>query len=170
MPGDLIIDLVRHMKPKNASNWAGDDFERPLSKIGRRQAIAHANAMAEGDPIAAVYSSPALRCRDTLRPLAEKLDLTLLIEPLLAEVPRLLPIGAESPLLSKLRTAHPEGGRVVACSHGDVLPAFLQSLDATTEEDLPVLLKGFGGWYRVLVSADHVSIERFEVPAGFPKD
>ena len=170
MPDELIIDLIRHMKAKNTAKWTDDDFERPLNKLGRRQAEVHANAMAEGDPIVAVYSSPALRCRETVRPLTERLDLPLLIEPMLGEMPRLLPRGAENPLLSVLREAHPDGGRVVVCSHADTIPALLHSLGAARDDDLPVQLKGFGGWYRVRVTGIDVSIERFEPPAGFPRD
>ena len=170
MPTDLIIDLVRHMKAKNRAKWTDNDDERPLSKLGLRQAEMHAGVMAKGDPIAAVYSSPALRCRETVRPLAARLGLTLLIEPLLAEMPRLLPIGAESPLLTTLRESHPDGGRIVACSHADTIPAFLDSLDAASGTPLPGLLKGFGGWYRVHVAGPDVHIERFDAPVGFPRD
>jgi 8-oxo-dGTP diphosphatase len=170
MDGELIIDLVRHMKAKNRAKWDEDDEVRPLTKLGRRQAEMHAATMAEGEPIVAVYSSPALRCRETVRPLAERLGLTLLIEPLLAEMPPILPIGAETPLLTKLREAHPAGGRIVACGHADTIPAFLESLDVRADAPLPGLLKGFGGWYRVQVTADDGRLERIEAPGGFPKD
>ena len=172
MADALIIDLVRHMKARNRLKWGEDDDARPLSKLGVRQAEMHAGVMAEGEAIAAVYSSPALRCRQTIEPLAELLGLEMRIEPLLAETLLLasLPAGAENPLLSKLRQAHPEGGRIVACSHGDTIPAFLDSLEREPRWDLPAVLKGFGGWYRVRVAGDDVGIERIEAPEGFPRE
>ena len=170
MPGDLIIDLVRHMKAKNRRKWTGDDDERALSKLGLRQAEIHAGAMLEGNSIVAVYSSPALRCRQTVGPLAKRLGLSLLIEPLLAEIPRLLPVGAENPLLAKLRDAHPDGGRIVACSHADTIPAILYSLQVRPGFGIPAVLEGFGGWYRARIAGADVRIERFAAPPGFPKN
>jgi 8-oxo-dGTP diphosphatase len=172
MPADLILDLVRHMKARNRRKWQGSDDERPLTKLGLRQAEAQAAAMVEGEPIVAVYSSPALRCRQTVEPLAQRLGIDVRIEPLLAETRRLalVPAGAESPLLALLREAHPGGGRVVACSHADTIPAFLASLGVETVFVLPPVLDGFGGWYRVVVSGDRVSIEEFPAPMAFPGD
>ena len=157
---ELVIDLVRHMKARNREKWGEDDDVRPLSKLGLRQAEMQAGVMAEAGDIVAVYSSPALRCRETMEPLAQRLGLEVRIEPLLAETRLLasLPMGAENPLLARLREAHPEGGRVVACSHGDTIPAFLASLDTEPAPSLPGVLKGFGGWYRVRVEGDSVSI------------
>ena len=44
----LTIDLVRHMKAKNRQKWTAPQDERPLSKLGLRQAKFHADAMLEG--------------------------------------------------------------------------------------------------------------------------
>ena len=172
MAGELIIDLVRHMKARNRLKWTGEDDERPLTKLGLRQAEMHAGVMASGERIEAVYSSPAVRCRQTIEPLAERLGFIPRIEPLLAETRLLssLPIGAENPLLSRLREAHPDGGRVVACGHGVTIPAFLESLNAEATIAVPGVLKGFGGWYRVRVTGDSVRIERVGAPDGFPVD
>jgi broad specificity phosphatase PhoE len=168
----LTIDLVRHMKARNRTKWGEDDDARPLSKLGLRQAEMQAGVMAAGERIIAVYSSPALRCHQTMEPLAQRLGMEVLVEPLLAETRlfSLLPSEAENPLLTKLRQAHPEGGRIVACSHGDTIPAFLESLDAQTGPVLPGLLKGFGGWYRARITGDSTSIERVQAPEGFPTD
>jgi broad specificity phosphatase PhoE len=171
MGGELIIDLVRHMKARNAAKWGEADDARPLSKLGQRQAGVHAVAMAAGEPIVALYCSPAQRCRETIRPLARRLGLEVQIEPMLADTRlfALLPVGVENPLLGMWQDAHPEGGRIVACSHGDTIPAFLESLNAEDDNALPALLKGFGGWYRVRVSGDVVRIEHVEAPEGFPE-
>jgi 8-oxo-dGTP diphosphatase len=128
--------------------------------------------MAAGEPIVAVYSSPALRCRQTVEPLAQRLGIDVIVEPLLAETRRLalVPAGAVSPLLEKLREAHSGGGRVVACSHADTIPAFLASLDVEAPFFLPAVLEGFGGWYRVAVSGDRLSVTEFPAPLGFPPD
>lgn len=174
MPEDLIIDFVRHMKARNAGKWTESDSSRPLSKLGLQQAEFHAAAMADAGPIDTVYSSPALRCRQTIEPLVTRLGVEVQIEPLLAET-RLfeaLPIGASNPLLTVLSAAHPGGGRVVACSHGDTIPAILESLGFAEPGRYRGVLKGFGGWYRVRIGGGGTvtEITRFEVPAGFPAD
>ena len=172
MPEALTIDLVRHMKARNAGKWTAPDNERPLSRLGRKQAKMHAEVMAQGDPIVALYASPALRCRQTLGPLVRILNLEVQVEPLLAEtgIFAMLPIGAANPWLAELQEAHPDGGRIVACSHGDTIPAFLASLAVEPYVTAGAVIKGFGGWFRVRIDQQGTRIERFDVPEGFPTD
>jgi broad specificity phosphatase PhoE len=54
--------------------WTGDQDRRPLSDLGRRQAARLAAALA-ATPVHALFSSPALRCRQTLEPLADRFGL-----------------------------------------------------------------------------------------------
>jgi 8-oxo-dGTP diphosphatase len=128
--------------------------------------------MMRSDRVDAVYCSPALRCRQTIEPLAERLGLPVRVEHLLAETGLLLslPIGAQNPLLARFQADLPDGGRIVACSHADTIPAFLDSLQPD-DQGLPrPELKGFGGWHRVRVDGAEVTIERYEPPEGFPQD
>ena len=67
------IYLVRHAKAGDRSRWDGADSLRPLSKTGRRQAEAIADALV-GAGIARVVSSPFARCRQTVEPLCGRLD------------------------------------------------------------------------------------------------
>ena len=64
------VFLVRHAKAGDRSTWQGDDDGRPLTKAGRRQARALVDVFA-GRPINRIVSSPAVRCVDTVEPLAE---------------------------------------------------------------------------------------------------
>jgi len=188
----LTIDLVRHMKAKNRSKWTSSQDERPLSKLGLRQAAFHAAALLEGDAIVAIYSSPALRCRTTIRPVAERLGIEVQIEPLLAETggyPE--PAGwagfnfgidrkdSSNPMgpafwtgrglafVNTVREAYPDGGRIVACSHGDTIPLIVASLAGLHGLDPPSPLWGFGGWYRIRLEGDNATIETIEPPEGF---
>src|SRR5688500_10314549 len=180
------------MKAKNRQKWTAPQDERPLTKLGLRQAALHADAMLRGEPITAIYSSPALRCRATIGPVAERLGIEIQSEPLLAEsdgYPE--PAGwagfnfdmdredSGNPMgpaywtgrgfafVNKLREAHPDGGRIVACSHGDTIPLIVTSLAGLHGIEPPLPLWGFGGWYRIKLDDNHVSIERFEPPDGF---
>ena len=59
-----IIDLVPHMDAGDRNVWQGDQDERPLTDLGWEQARAQAEALA-GEKIDALYTSPALRARQT---------------------------------------------------------------------------------------------------------
>jgi len=75
---------VRHAKAGSRSHWSGDDSRRPLSKKGLKQAEALVTAF-EPFPIAAIFSSPFLRCVQTVEPLARARKLALKQSPALAE-------------------------------------------------------------------------------------
>jgi len=161
----LTIDIVRHMKAKNREKWTAPQDERPLTKLGKRQADFHVEAVLTGEPIGAIYTSPARRCTSTIAPLAVRLGLEGRVEPMLAEGQSL---QQTMRLLDTLRERHP-AGRIVLCSHGDTIPAMLAGIAGSHATSLPPSLKGFGGWYRIRLEGDDATIERFDPPAGFPQ-
>ncbi len=61
--------VIRHAKAGSRSHWTSDDRVRPLSKKGRKQADELVSVF-ETVPITAIYSSPYLRCLQTVEPLA----------------------------------------------------------------------------------------------------
>jgi 8-oxo-dGTP diphosphatase len=66
--------VVRHAKAGSRSHWTGDDRMRPLSKKGEKQAEALIDLF-HGLTVSAVFSSPYLRCVQTVAPLAEAREL-----------------------------------------------------------------------------------------------
>ena len=114
----MRFHLLRHAHAGDRSRWTGDDADRPLSDKGERQAAALAGALAD-EGVDRLWSSPYLRCRQTLAPLGRKLGLAIRDEPLLAE-------GGWGPAaLDALLAEAAAGRRVAACSHGDVIPAVI---------------------------------------------
>lgn len=63
--------LLRHAKAEPKSDWPDSDDARPLAERGRRDAAAVAILLACFAPRAEVYTSPAVRCEQTVRPYAE---------------------------------------------------------------------------------------------------
>jgi 8-oxo-dGTP diphosphatase len=61
--------FVRHAKAGGREQWTGDDSLRPLTNKGQKQAEKLV-AIFESFPITAVYSSPSVRCVQTVEPLA----------------------------------------------------------------------------------------------------
>ena len=68
-------------------------------------------------------SSPKKRCVETITPLAEALESTVKIEPNLSEGYSTKNLDA---FIEKLK--HEDAEVIVACSHGDWIPAFVQRL------------------------------------------
>jgi phosphohistidine phosphatase SixA len=61
--------VVRHAKAGSRGHWKGDDRLRPLSKKGQIQAEELVKSL-KPLPISAIFSSPYLRCMETVQPLA----------------------------------------------------------------------------------------------------
>jgi len=107
------INLIRHAKAKNRLAWEEPDDVRPLTKRGRREALAIAARLGE-EPIARLVSSPFVRCLQTLEPLAAALELPIETTDLLAE-------GADGGSAAELLLSVAGNGPIAACTHGDVL-------------------------------------------------
>jgi len=110
--------LVRHAKAGQRSEWRDDDAVRPLSKSGRRQADAVADRLAN-QVAGPLLSSPFLRCRQTLEPLARRIGLEVMDDVRLSEGQPF------EPALELLESA-PDGS--VLCVHGDLLPELIGAL------------------------------------------
>lgn len=135
------VELVRHAKAGSRDQWTqGPDRDRPLSASGREQADWLTTELSAGQPVAALYTSPLVRCRQTLEPLAAALGLPLVDADALAEAAGVPVVDAGSlwvgsawlagralGLLDHAVAEH-AGARVVCCSHGDVLPSLLALL------------------------------------------
>ena len=117
-----VAYLIRHGKAGDRGAWQGPDELRPLTKPGVRQAEAIAEALG-GEPIARVISSPAVRCVDTVRPLADRLGVALERDLDLMEGKG--PAGA-----ARLVATATAGSAVALSSHGDVIWELLADLEA----------------------------------------
>jgi 8-oxo-dGTP diphosphatase len=182
----ITIELVGHMAAGDRRLWTEDQDLRPLSELGRRQAARMAEALSNG-PVDGLYSSPALRCRQTLEPLAARFGLPIVTMPELRETDGFLPppgwdglppdlapamggayaAGRASSALRQIMTGLPEG-RVVACSHGDVVPALIAFLIGANGLTLPPLHAQRGGWYTIRADEANVRVEHRDVLPDFP--
>lgn len=112
--------LVRHAKAGDRNAWSGDDLSRPLSKSGRRQAKALVSVLST-NVIERILSSPAIRCVDTVRPLADQRGLPIESRDDLLEG---APLAGLLVLLDELRAIPP-----VLCGHGDLIPAVIEHFE-----------------------------------------
>jgi len=153
----LDVILVRHAEPLPSGTPQVADDDRPLSDEGRRAANELAEEL-DAWEVTAVYSSPYARALETVTVLADRrgLDVQILddlrerrlslephdewrdsLERSWADADFAMP-GAESGrtaqrraigTLDLLRVRHPDGGRVVVGSHGNLISLILHALE-----------------------------------------
>ena len=73
-----VILLVRHASAGDRYRWWGDDVDRPLDDRGRVQAESLAEAYGDS-PLAAILTSRAVRCQQTVAPLTQRTDADLVV-------------------------------------------------------------------------------------------
>lgn len=117
----MSLYLVRHASAGMRSGWSGSDLQRPLDARGQAQAD-DIRATLASRPIQRILSSRAVRCIQTVAPLAAALEVE--VEPT-DELTEGASFGRAFELVTSLAGA--EGDSVV-CSHGDLIPAVLWKL------------------------------------------
>src|SRR5687767_4306918 len=80
----IALYLVRHAHAGRRRGWDGPDDQRPLSSKGEKEALGLADRL-ESKGITHLVSSPAVRCVQSLEPLAERLGLPIAVDHRIAE-------------------------------------------------------------------------------------
>jgi 8-oxo-dGTP diphosphatase len=125
MSNSEVVYLIRHARAGERRIWEGDDVSRPLSLKGEKQSTAIGKRLAKHGATA-LYSSPYVRCIQTLEPLAKTLGTKVRKEQRLLEGE---PFEGVLDLLAEVED------RAVLCSHGDIIPAVIQALVRRGMED-----------------------------------
>ncbi len=149
-----MIYIVRHAHAGNRGDWSGPDAKRPLSEKGTLQAKALAEYLARKGA-KHIFTSPALRCVQTVAPLAHSIAKGYLDLPELAEGAP--PEGAAA----LLRTAR--AGTVI-CSHGDVLASLVGHLAAHGAPIDPKTAIEKAGIWRLSMADGRVTKARYRKP------
>ena len=158
--------LLRHAKAGSRAQWHDRDELRPLSKSGRRQAKALVHWF-DGLPVGRILSSPAVRCLETVRPLAAARSLPVEAREELAEG---APVEPVEWLLDEVADTPS-----VLCGHGDLIPALVER-----EEAAGAVVVGERGWKKgsiwvlereagVVVRMRYVPPPEIEVGSSAPK-
>jgi 8-oxo-dGTP diphosphatase len=112
----VTVYLVRHARAGDRSRWTGDDWLRPLSVRGHRQAYLLIKLLADAK-FDRILSSPYVRCMQTVVPIASARGLP--VEPVEA-------LGEGEPLGDGLELVqkHAISGALLSM-HGDLMPMLL---------------------------------------------
>jgi len=114
--------VIRHAHAGSRAEWDGNDDLRPLSQRGIGQARNIARRFADV-PLARIVSSPAVRCRQTVAPLADARGVDVTVDARLAEFVDSVRID---PVLDVIDSV-PDDAAI--CSHGDVIPELIAALE-----------------------------------------
>ena len=143
-PITAVTPLVRHSHAGERKRWAGNDALRPIDAQGQREAEAIAKVLLLFEP-ARLMAAPALRCRQTLEPLAEKLGLPIVSDSAFGEpsMPDEVPdrVKAATARLAEVR----DGPTAAICSQGKLMPPLLATLSGAEDPEPYKTPKG-GGW------------------------
>jgi 8-oxo-dGTP diphosphatase len=115
---DNLVLLVRHGRAGDRACWTGDDWLRPLDRVGRRQAEQLRRVLRWFGP-RQVWSADRTRCVQTVSPLADDLDLPVRLDPALSEE------GYEEcpdAGLRRIRELARSGLPAAVCSQGGAIP------------------------------------------------
>ena len=113
----MKLFVIRHGKAGERDEWISDDDLRPVTKGGRRQAAALTEALVDAG-ITKIVSSPAVRCRQSVEPLAERLRLPVDLSEAIAEG---APLEETLALVDKVADE-----TALLCTHGDVVGNLLR--------------------------------------------
>lgn len=137
--------LVRHARAGERGTSDGDDGLRPLDPVGAGQAKLLIELLKPFGPTE-VLSSPAVRCRQTVDPLAKELGTVVVSDDRLREE------HAEEATELVDELGRKDGSTTVLCTHGDVIPAVLRRVGARHQLELPPVLRSAKGGTWVLRS------------------
>lgn len=120
------LHLVRHGVALDREAWSGDDRSRPLTEFGWRQSLAIAGVLSQQE-VQLFWTSPTVRCADTLLPAAHGRGLEVQPLALLFETNEPSHPQQAAELLREIAaTCLPTGvGRAVAATHGNILVPLL---------------------------------------------
>jgi phosphohistidine phosphatase SixA len=154
----MAVYLVRHAVAQSRSDYGdGDDDLRPLTKRGERQAARLTDMLAEAD-VRRNFSSPAVRCVNTVAPLARKLGLEV------RTVAALVEGSGGRGAYDLVRDCARRKGDSVLCTHGDIVPEVLRRI-ARDGAALPDELRWAKGSTWILeTDGDHVIKATYVAP------
>ncbi len=121
-PHSSALYLLRHANAGVRAKWQGPDRKRPITKMGLAQAQAITQELTQF-PVTRVVTGPAVRCRQTIEPLATVIGLPVEKEETFGE-------KATPKRIMRWLQAQ-DGQSVVAATHGEVVESVIRPLAGT---------------------------------------
>lgn len=123
--------LLRHAKAISRDEWQGDDDDRPLDALGQGQAK-RLLSIYQVFNLQQIHTSDAIRCYDTVQPMAKSLGLKLEVSSKVSESSFKKDRDTAFDYAKDLMKAD---NRVLLCSHNPILPKMLNKLGKNSDVD-----------------------------------
>jgi phosphohistidine phosphatase SixA/ADP-ribose pyrophosphatase YjhB (NUDIX family) len=151
--------LLRHAKAVAREDWQGDDLDRPLSALGEAQAKRLISSLSPFG-IREIHSSSAVRCYETISPIARALNLDYFFTDNLTEY---IYEKSEARTYKYLDRVLENDYPTLVCGHNPILPNYLASKFSRQGFDIAQTeLRPGDAWHlhhigKEVVAVDHIT-------------
>ena len=153
--------LLRHGKALARSEWPGDDDDRPLDSLGQNQAVRMLSVF-QSYNLAEIHTSDAIRCYDTVAPMAKSLNLKLVVSGNLSESTFK---KDKEKVFDYAKELVKNEKSTLLCSHNPILPKLLNKISKKNELEADVeKLQPADAWILHRVGKEVVQIDRINSP------
>ena len=153
--------LLRHAKAIERSDWAGEDTDRPLSSLGERQSRRLLSNL-QPYAIEEMHSSSAVRCYETITPMARSMKIDFFFTDSLSEEVFTRDKERSIKYIHRLLV---NDYPVLACSHNPILPEVISSfVNKFGIEVTDIKLEPGDAWVAHHIDREVVSVEYLPAP------
>jgi 8-oxo-dGTP diphosphatase len=155
--------LLRHAKAITRDEWQGDDDDRPLDALGQNQSK-RLLSIYQVFNLQQIHTSDAVRCYDTVDPIAKGLGMKLEVTGKLSESSYK---KDKEKAIDYAKELIKDDQRILLCSHNPILPKLLNKLtkksdlEADDEKLLPA-----DSWVIHRIGKDVIQIDRLDAPVS----
>ena len=152
--------LLRHAKAVTRDEWQGDD-DRPLDSLGQIQAN-RLLALYQVYNLEQIHTSDAIRCYDTVNPMAKGLGIKLEVTGKLSESTYK---KDKEKAFDYAKDLIKEDARILLCSHNPILPKMLNKLTKKSDVDADEgKLSPADAWVIHRNGKEIIQIDRLDAP------
>lgn len=156
-----VLILLRHAKATSRTDWHGKDEDRPLDEIGIRQAEQLIENLTPFH-VAEIHSSIAVRCYETINPIAKQLGLNYFFTDSLSEE---VYVKKETRVFKYIDRLLENSQTTLVCSHNPILPHYLQlKLNRQGFNVSDTFLRPGDAWLVHHISTEIIAVDKLSAP------
>ena len=153
--------LLRHAKAITRDEWQGDDDDRPLDSTGQNQA-SRLLSIYQVYNLEQIHTSDAVRCYDTVNPIAKAFGINLEVTGKLSESTYK---KDREKAFDYAKDLIKVDARILLCSHNPILPKMLNKLTKKSDIDADEgKLSPADGWVIHRSGKEIIQIDRIDAP------
>jgi 8-oxo-dGTP diphosphatase len=153
--------LLRHAKAITRDEWQGDDDDRPLDSTGQNQA-SRLLSIYQVYNLEQIHTSDAVRCYDTVNPIAKAFGINLEVTEKLSESTYK---KDREKAFDYAKDLIKVDARILLCSHNPILPKMLNKLTKKSDIDADEgKLSPADGWVIHRSGKEIIQIDRIDAP------